>query len=86
MDTTFALIGLAIFCIVAFIVILICRELSCWYFKINEALSLFEKHLTMQEETYKLLLLIDQHIKAQPDDIAPADATPVLRRSPLTGR
>nr|BFD64948.1 hypothetical protein BdHM001_36290 [Bdellovibrio sp. HM001] len=34
------LVGLAIFVAIMFVLFLICREIVCWYFKINEHLDL----------------------------------------------
>ena len=41
--------------IIIFVIILICRELNCWYLKINARISLMEQMLENQKEMIRLL-------------------------------
>ena len=60
-----------IFLLVALILIfIIIREVLCWYWKINERVSLMEKMVTLQSETAKLQaetgnLLVNIHTESQ---------------------
>ena len=44
-----------IFLIILFVIVLICRELNCWYLKINARISLMEQMLENQKEMIRLL-------------------------------
>ena len=47
--------SIIIFLIVLFVIVLICRELNCWYLKINARISLMEQMLENQKEMIRLL-------------------------------
>lgn len=64
-------------------VFLVCRELVCWYFKINDMVKLLDQQLAALQAIYDTLKMAQPDNEPQPLPPSPA---PQPRRSPLTGR
>jgi len=52
--------------VIAIVIFLVCRELNCWYFKINAHISLMEKVIKNQEEIIALLKKDKEPAQASP--------------------